>query len=185
MKNRFAKWLSLATSKFKYLETTSIYTNYDLTKILRYKEEPHLFATDGYRAHALYGLPNLEYFFYNRAGKKTNRVDGALYPNSSDVFKSKKLVPLEKRQIDFTIKSSKDERFYEVLPNMLVNAGQLDEACSLEEEYELFVEKDNPQINALHVLYRGYIHGVEGTPLRDHGMVFAHAVVMPQNPGYC
>ena len=140
MKNRFAKWLSLATSKFKYLETTSIYTNYDLTKILRYKEKPHLFATDGYRAHAIYGLPNLEYLFYNRAGKKTSRVEGALYPNSKDIFRSKKLVLLEKRLIDFTVKVSKYEGFYEVLPNMLVNSVQLNAACSLEEEYELFVD---------------------------------------------
>lgn len=185
MKNRFAKWLSLATSKFKYLETAGIYTNYDLTKILRYREEPHLFATDGYRAHALYGLPNLEYLFYNRAGKKTSRVEGALYPNSKDVFKTKKLVPLEKRLIDFTVRVSKDEGFYEVLPNMLVNSVQLDEACSLEDEYALFVEKDAPQLNALHILYKNPIHGAEGTRLRDHGMVYARAAVMPQRPDYC
>lgn len=185
MKNRFAKWLSLATSKFKYLETTGIYTNYDLTKILRYRDEPHLFSTDGYRAHALYGLSNLEYLFYNRAGKKSSRVEGALYPNSRDVFKSKKLVLLDKRLIDFTVKVSKYESFYEVLPNMLVNADQLDEACSLEEEYELLVEKDSPPLNALHILYRTPFHGVEGTRLRDHGMVYARAAVMPQRPDYC
>lgn len=182
MKRELANWLSIATSKHGSFETPMPYTNYDFTKILRSTEDDvTLYALDGYRAHAICGKGNLDGYFFNRAGRRTFRVEEAKYPKFSQVFKAgAAIIPLRLTLADLSIQYKKETECYAVTEEMLINKIQLDQACSLNGDYELFVTKKDPRWNPIHVLYRTPVPEVEGTPLGTLGIVYARAVVMPQ-----
>lgn len=179
MNKVIASWLAKTTSKNKYLSSTDPLANYDLTKILRNFERDDLYATDGFRAHCFYKVPNLTGYYFNRAGRKISSIDGAKYPRFSEIFSVKQNPkPLNVRLEDLPILETRDFKLYEVISGYRVNKSYLDDACSLSNNYEIWLS-DNPYGYALHILYRDPFLGVEGTSLGSLGIVTAHAKVMP------